>query len=212
MIHNIMDELLIPLIKRVFDFLNTSPSGTDEAVLLVDLRKAYINFITGLFNAQLESVLVSERNVGYLNTILQTLMHFAKDNNDPTVQKMAFGVFMKMVTSWGSGANIAGFSQFVYNELVPATFTVPTHASFNVADGQSLLVSKKKKKKKQKEERRRERTLITVGFWRDYEHSEDIIHKARRRVSRIHAVCVLAINPVPARDSAEILPSRATMR
>ncbi|KAG0172349.1 pre-tRNA nuclear export protein, partial [Apophysomyces sp. BC1015] len=143
MIHNIMDELLLPLVKRVFDFLNTTPSGTDEAVLLVELRKSYLNFLISLFNADLESVLVSERNIGHLSTILQTVLHFSKDNNDPTIQKMAFGVFLRMVQSWSATqqqAGISGFDQFVYNELIPATFAVPMNAAFNVADGQSLLV------------------------------------------------------------------------
>ncbi|OAD74660.1 hypothetical protein PHYBLDRAFT_180902 [Phycomyces blakesleeanus NRRL 1555(-)] len=144
MIHNIMDELLLPLVKRVFDFLNTSPSGTDEAMLLFELRKAYINFIISLFNAELESVLVSERNLSHLNTILHTILHFAKDNSDPTIQKMAFGVFLRMVNAWATSpqqqGSIAGFDQFVYNELIPTTFAVPMHVAFNVADGQSLLV------------------------------------------------------------------------
>ncbi|KAI9254548.1 armadillo-type protein [Phascolomyces articulosus] len=140
MILNIIDELLLPLVKRVFDFLNTSPSGTDEALLLIDLRKAYLNFILSLFNADLQRIFVSERNLEHLNTILQTILHFAKNNDDPATQKMAFAVFMKMINTWGAGEGITGFSQFVYNELVPATFTVPMHASFNVADGQSILV------------------------------------------------------------------------
>ncbi|CDS03104.1 hypothetical protein LRAMOSA00506 [Lichtheimia ramosa] len=140
MIQSIMDELLLPLVKRVFDFLNVAPSGTDEAVLLIDLRKAYLNFITGLFNADVSVVLFSERNIGYFDTILQTILHFAKDNNDPATQKMAFGVLLKMVTAWGANGATPGFNQFVYNEIVPATFTVPMQATFNLSDGQSTLV------------------------------------------------------------------------
>ncbi|KAI9474086.1 MAG: armadillo-type protein [Benjaminiella poitrasii] len=144
MIEPIMGELLVPLVQRVFDFLNTSPSGTDEALLLLDLRKAYLNFILSLFNASLEKVFVGERNVGHLSTILQSLLHFAKDNSDPTTQKMSFGVFLKMVNAWATDAanntSVPGFDQFVYNELLPITFSVPMSAAFNLADGQSLLV------------------------------------------------------------------------
>ncbi|KAI8980264.1 armadillo-type protein [Pilobolus umbonatus] len=144
MIEPIMDELLLPLVKRVFDFLNTTPSGTDEAVLLLELRKAYLNFLLNLFNASLEKVMVSERNLEHLNTILQTLLHFAKDNSDATTQKMSFGVMLKMVQSWASTAQqpstVPGFDQFVYNELLPATFAVPMSSAFNLADGQSILV------------------------------------------------------------------------
>ncbi|KAI8365847.1 armadillo-type protein [Choanephora cucurbitarum] len=144
MVEPIIDELLLPLVRRVFDFLNTTPSGTDEALLLLELRKAYLSFILSLFNANLEKVFVSERNLGFLNTILQTFLHFAKDNSDPTTQKMSFGVFLKMVNSWASGADtntsVAGFDQFVYNELLPITFSVPMSSAFNLADGQSILV------------------------------------------------------------------------
>ncbi|GAA5810830.1 hypothetical protein MFLAVUS_004257 [Mucor flavus] len=147
MIEPIIDELLLPLVRRVFDFLNTTPTGTDEAVLLLDLRKAYLNFILSLFNSNVESVFVSERNLEHLPTILQTFVHFAKDNSDPTTQKMSFGVFLKMVNSWtmpvenvNNQQPVPGFDQFVYNELLPITFTVPMSAAFNLADGQSILV------------------------------------------------------------------------
>jgi exportin-T len=152
MIEPIIDELLLPLVKRVFDFLNTTPSGTDEAVLLLDLRKSYLNFILSLFNSSVESVFISERNIEHLNTILQTFLHFAKDNSDPTTQKMSFGVFLKMVNSWTTniseptGTSVPGFDQFAYNELLPITFTVPMSAAFNLADGQSILVKLKKYK------------------------------------------------------------------
>jgi exportin-T len=150
MIEPIIDELLLPLVRRVFDFLNTTPTGTDEALLLLDLRKSYLNFILSLFNANLEKVFVSERNLEHLSTILHTFLHFAKDNSDPTTQKMSFGVFLKTVNSWttittGATAqesqSVAGFDQFVYNELLPITFSVPMSSAFNLADGQSILVS-----------------------------------------------------------------------
>lgn len=142
MIEPIMDELLLPLVRRVFEFFNTaSPSGTDEALVLLDLRKAYLNFIVSLFNSGLEKVLISERNLEHLNMILQAVLHFAKDTSDPTTQKMAFGVALKMVNAWTSTHQLPGFEQFVYNELIPATFTVPMSSGFNLTDGQSLLVS-----------------------------------------------------------------------
>lgn len=47
--------------NKVFVFLNQTPTGTDEAVLLLDLRKAYLSFVIQLFNLDLESVFVSDR-------------------------------------------------------------------------------------------------------------------------------------------------------
>lgn len=136
-IEPIIDELLLPLVRRVYDFLNTQPSGTDEAVILVDLQKTYLNFIVSLFNSGLENVFISERNVEHLNTILQTVLHFAKDSSNSTTQKMAFGVFLKMVNSWTS-QNV--FVPFVYNEIIPATFTVPMDSNFNIINGQNVMV------------------------------------------------------------------------
>ncbi|RUO96313.1 armadillo-type protein [Jimgerdemannia flammicorona] len=59
-IFNILNDLLLPLVNKVFGFLNQTPSGTDEAVLLLDLRKAYLTFVIQLFNLDLESVFVSD--------------------------------------------------------------------------------------------------------------------------------------------------------
>lgn len=155
MIRNVIDELLLPLVKRVFDFLNTTASGTDEIILLMELRKAYLNFIVSLFNAGLEDILVSERNSGHLNTILQTILHFSKDSSDPATQKTAFGVFLKFVTSFASTPqqpSVAhGFDQFVYNELIPVTFSVPMSNAFNISDGQSMLVSARERAGKEQE-------------------------------------------------------------
>ncbi|ORX52334.1 Xpo1-domain-containing protein [Hesseltinella vesiculosa] len=144
MIQNVMDELLLPLVKRVFDFLNATASGTDEAILLMDLRRAYLTFLMSIFHADLEQVLASDRNIGHLVTILQTVLHFSKDNSDPSTQKMSFGVFLKFVSCFAGsvqqGTRVPGFDQFVYNELLPITFSIPMSNSFNVADGQSMLV------------------------------------------------------------------------
>jgi exportin-T len=151
MIFNVLDELLLPLVKKVFDFLNTSPTGTDEALLLSDLRKSYLNFITNLFNYELEGVLVSDKNFPHLNMIMQTILHFAKDNRDTSTQKMAFGIFLKMINSWipsaspeaqnGTTTAVVGFSQYVYESILPVCFEVPMNISFNLGDGQALLVS-----------------------------------------------------------------------
>lgn len=150
MIFNVLDELLLPLVKRVFDFLNTTPSGTDEALLLIDLRKSYLNFITNLFNYELEGVLVSDKNLPHLNMILQTILHFANDNSDTSTQKMAFGIFLKMIQSWitptspesqNGTTGVVGFSQFTYESILRVCFEVPMNRSFNLGDGQSLLVS-----------------------------------------------------------------------
>ncbi|KAG0292802.1 pre-tRNA nuclear export protein, partial [Dissophora globulifera] len=59
-IMSILNGLLFPLVQKVFFFLNQVPSGTDEAMALVELRKSYLAFLMGLFSSELENVLITE--------------------------------------------------------------------------------------------------------------------------------------------------------
>ncbi|KAG5457280.1 MAG: hypothetical protein BJ554DRAFT_2751 [Olpidium bornovanus] len=120
-----LSGLLVPLVERVFVFLNTTPSGTDEAVLLNDLKKSYLNFLGGIFNAELEGIfvndgknlndfrnnLVKHANMSYLNTILQSVLHYATNEQDIATAKLAFSVINKMVAAWGGGTTFAEEAQ-----------------------------------------------------------------------------------------------------
>ncbi|KAL1916477.1 uncharacterized protein VTP21DRAFT_5668 [Calcarisporiella thermophila] len=147
-IFNIVNDLLLPLVKRVFVFLNQTPSGTDEALMLIDLRKAYLNFIHMLFNSELERVFISDLNRPHLNIILQSILHYASDTSNVQSQKLAFGILLKMVNAWAenqangtnSSVNLPGFDQFVYGDLVRACFEVPAKPGFDLTDGQTVLV------------------------------------------------------------------------
>ncbi|KAF9898864.1 pre-tRNA nuclear export protein, partial [Lobosporangium transversale] len=164
-IMSILNELFFPLVQKVFFFLNQVPSGTDEVMALVELRKSYLAFLMGLFSSELESVLITEVNGQHLNLILQSVLHYAQDMTDVPVSRMAFGILLKAVNSWGSqgetpgekpsnGANgvsdgsveggtkqeAPGFYQFMYEHIVRITFEVPMKPSFDLQDGQSVLV------------------------------------------------------------------------
>ncbi|KAF9200449.1 pre-tRNA nuclear export protein [Haplosporangium sp. Z 27] len=165
-IMSILNGLLFPLIQKVFLFLNQVPSGTDEAMALVELRKSYLAFLMGLFSSELENVLVTEVNGQHLILILQSVLHYAQDMTDVPVSRMAFGILLKAVNSWGSqgesaGANgtstvngdengtnkgttengiAPGFYQFMYEHIVRVTFEVPMKSNFDLQDGQSMMV------------------------------------------------------------------------
>ncbi|KAF9114533.1 pre-tRNA nuclear export protein [Mortierella sp. AM989] len=166
-IMSILNGLFFPLVQKVFLFLNQVPSGTDEVMALVELRKSYLSFLMGLFSSELENVLVTEVNGQHLSLVLQSVLHYAQDMSDVPVSRMAFGILLKAVNSWGSqgesgGANTSstangdsntsangtdgnrpeapGFYQFMYEHVVRITFEVPMKPNFDLQDGQSMLV------------------------------------------------------------------------
>ncbi|KAK3826715.1 MAG: armadillo-type protein [Linnemannia gamsii] len=107
-IMSILNGLFFPLVQKVFFFLNQVPNGTDEAMALVELRKSYLTFLMGLFSSELESVLITNMNGQHLGLILQSVLHYAQDLSDIPVSRMAFGILLKAVNSWGSQGESSG--------------------------------------------------------------------------------------------------------
>ncbi|OAQ25069.1 Xpo1-domain-containing protein [Linnemannia elongata AG-77] len=151
-IMSILNGLFFPLVQKVFFFLNQVPNGTDEAMALVELRKSYLTFLMGLFSSELENVLITDLNGQHLGLILQSVLHYAQDLSDIPVSRMAFGILLKAVNSWGSQGDdgggdgtgekleAPGFYQFMYEHILRITFEVPMKPNFDLQDGQSVLV------------------------------------------------------------------------
>ncbi len=59
-IYDTVNEMFIPLMEKTFFILNQAPSGTDEAQGSIELRKAYLTFMSCLFNSDLDGVLISD--------------------------------------------------------------------------------------------------------------------------------------------------------
>lgn len=160
---SILDELLLVLLERIFHFLNQEVSGTDDAVQRSELQRAYINLLAVLTNSGLDGILLSERNQGQLQTILQSIVYYAS-NGDPPCQRASFTILGRLVTLWGAkpgdakanGANgaattdgqngastpveVTGFEAFIYETLVPLTFEVPVKPDFDFGDAQAQMV------------------------------------------------------------------------
>lgn len=101
-----------------------------------------------------------------MSLILQSVLHYAQDLSDVPVCRMAFGILLKAVNSWGSqgetpGSTVTplangkgpmangtpkskleapGFYQFMYEHILRITFEVPMKSNFDLTDGQSMLV------------------------------------------------------------------------
>ena len=59
-IYDMLNELLTPLLQRVFVSLSEPVTGTDDNVQLTELRKEFLNFILVILNNDLGQVMVSE--------------------------------------------------------------------------------------------------------------------------------------------------------
>ncbi|KAI8325618.1 Xpo1-domain-containing protein [Martensiomyces pterosporus] len=136
-------ELLLPVISKVYGFLDQvahdGAAGTDESVLLQDLRKAYLTWIAAIFNSDLDSVFLTPQNSQHLITILQPIAaQLAVDCSSPQCQRLAFSVLYKAILAWMEVR--VQLQQFVMSTVVPACFEAPTRAEFRISDAQSSLV------------------------------------------------------------------------
>ncbi|KAJ3025386.1 pre-tRNA nuclear export protein [Rhizophlyctis rosea] len=100
----ILNDLLPPLLDKIFEYLAVPAEGTDDVRECVELRKGYLGFLGGLFVGGVDGVLVSEVNMPRLGTITESILAYASDSTYPEVQKAAFGLLAKMVTYWGGVA------------------------------------------------------------------------------------------------------------
>ncbi|CAG8174852.1 unnamed protein product [Penicillium olsonii] len=148
-IFSILDTLLTPFLQRVFSGIAEPAVGTDDEIQLAELKREYLNFLLAVLSNDLGAVIISERNQSIFETIITSLEHFAKDNEDFTTAKMAFSVLSRMASYWGgpdttptngtapAQAALPGFGEFMITRLSPLTWALPTSASFNLKDPQA---------------------------------------------------------------------------
>ncbi|KAI8901283.1 armadillo-type protein [Globomyces pollinis-pini] len=90
-----------PLREKITYFLTQPPVGTDYVIELVRLRKADLTLIATLFNSQLDGVLTAPENLPELNNTLMSILGMIDEYSDPTIHKLIFSLFSKMVYCWG---------------------------------------------------------------------------------------------------------------
>jgi exportin-T len=58
-IFTVLDAVLTPLLRRVFERLSETPTGTDDEIQLNALRREYLNFVLVILNHELGGIFVS---------------------------------------------------------------------------------------------------------------------------------------------------------
>lgn len=143
-----MDQLLSPLLQRVYAGFSQRTEGTDDSLQLGELRREYLNFLNVLLMNKLDGVLVSPTNQSTFEMIITTLEHFARDTSEPIDARSAVAILNRMVEAWGgpdvfspsrtNNANTAapspslpGFDNFMISRFSPLTWSVMTNPSFH---------------------------------------------------------------------------------
>ena len=156
-IYSILEALFTNLLQRVFSGLTDPTAGTDDEIQLAELKREYLNFLLVIMNNDLGSVIVSNRNQPFFETLIGTIEHFAKDGDDMPTAKMAFQVLGKMCSVWGGPdvvftagqANgivsiaqpaLPGLDRFMMARFSPLCWALPASPSFNAKDAQARQV------------------------------------------------------------------------
>ena len=112
-IHTVLDSLLTPLLQRVFAGLAEPVTGTDDDIQLAELRREYLTFIQIVLNEGLGSVLVSDSNQGFFESLIASVTTLARTVSHGTgnlsASRLAFSVLSKMADLWG-GPSIAALA------------------------------------------------------------------------------------------------------
>lgn len=146
-IFTILDQLLSPLLQKVFAGMSAPVSGTDDSIQLKELKLQYLNFILVILNNDLGSVLVSPTNQSTFDTFLTTITHFSQDPSDPPTARLALSVLTRMTTIWGGpdvspsstappNPALPGFDSFVLSTFAPLPWALISAPAFSPGDAQ----------------------------------------------------------------------------
>ncbi|KAI0378747.1 Xpo1-domain-containing protein [Hypomontagnella monticulosa] len=151
-IYEVLNQLLTPLLQRVFGGLSEPINGTDDEIQLAELRREYLSFIGIILNNELAGVLVSEANQGFFEPLINSILTLARDigpgSGNLPASRLSFGLLAKMAGVWGGPdvANISanptapsgsptpiipGFDQFLIDRFHPLCWEVLRDPQFN---------------------------------------------------------------------------------
>lgn len=101
-ISSIMEELLPLLLQRTYIFLGATPTGTDDAIMLSEVKKSYTTFCSTLLTEGLQDILISERNKPQFEPWLHSVLSLVQDDSDKARQKGAILVINRTIPVWAS--------------------------------------------------------------------------------------------------------------
>lgn len=149
----ILDQLLTPLLQRVFAGFSQEITGTDDEIQLRELRREYLNFVLVILNYDLASVLVTPANQGIFDTFVTSITRFSCDISDAQSARLAFSVLTKMTSIWGgpdlsnfsasdavAQPTLPGFDSFILTQFAPLPWALVSTQGFSPHDAQMRTV------------------------------------------------------------------------
>ncbi|KAJ7756382.1 armadillo-type protein [Mycena maculata] len=143
----VLDELIGPLSAHITGLLAQPISGTDDQLVHVETKKAYLALLNNVLASKLQGVFISEKNRGGFDSLMETMLRIAGDISDPLSEKAALLFLNRSITIWGqplSSANgngrvpgetgLPGFERYIYERIVTTVFSVPSLPRFNLKD------------------------------------------------------------------------------
>ncbi|KAJ7903544.1 armadillo-type protein [Mycena olivaceomarginata] len=141
---NVLDELISPLSVHITGLLTQPVSGTDDQRVHFETKKAYIALLNNILASKLQTIFISERNLGGFDSLMESMLGIAGDISDPPCQKAALTFLNRCITIWGQPASSAngtaeqkglpGFEQYIYERVVATVFRIPSLPEFNLKD------------------------------------------------------------------------------
>ncbi|GAA94567.1 uncharacterized protein L969DRAFT_94151 [Mixia osmundae IAM 14324] len=153
-----LDKLCPIIFARTYGFLEQPVLGTDDEVAHSELLRAYFNLIVSILNAGFAYILLSESNQPHLQTMFNAIMHYTSTSTNVTDQKASLTLLCKFIAVWVEPQTPAvpingnkdgsadatklspippGFSQFVYERVVPLCFELPRRSTLDFGDAMS---------------------------------------------------------------------------
>ncbi|XP_074646295.1 exportin-T-like [Tubulanus polymorphus] len=136
-----LQQVFMALVTTIFQVLNSPTDELDQIATSEKkmLQRSYFLFLCVLVSNNVTEVL-SNQDPQNLQQVLMTVIQGAVELPDPVGQKMCFSILKKLVEVWGSNECLAGFGEFIYKNIIPACFLAPMKPTFDLSDGQTVLV------------------------------------------------------------------------
>ncbi|CAH3177373.1 unnamed protein product [Porites lobata] len=135
-----LGEVFMGIVNCIFTVLGKPIDEKDEqaAKEKETLRRSYFLFIAAVVTNDVTVVLTSQSPQD-IHQVLMTLIQGGVEYPDPVAQKISFNILRKLVELWGGSNGLNGFEEFIYKNIVPATFVAPMKPTFDMNDAQTIL-------------------------------------------------------------------------
>ena len=139
----VVEEGFFLIVQSVFAVLSrpVDPADTNARSQIFDLKKVFFKFLSDIITFDFITVLLSVKNVEFLNPIFQLILQGASEMHDAKAQKFCFqflNKFLRYVVE--QSVEINGFADLVLSHLMPGCISIICDVQFNPDDAQVTLL------------------------------------------------------------------------